>query len=150
MIIKPQRLALTSPPGSRLKRPLEVGRRLRVHEEAERDPVYLALVRECPCLHCGIDPCHEAAHVRMASGAHGKASGMGKTPPDRWALSLCGDCHREHRNAQHKLMERAFWTFLGIDPILLCERLYAARGDLVRMRAVVMVAIAEREALTSA
>jgi hypothetical protein len=141
----PQRVAPPAPPGSRLKRPLAIGKRLALREATERDPVYLALVRQCPCLHCGLDPCGEAVHVRMASGAHGKASGMGKTPADKWALPLCGEHHREANDAQHKIGERAYWNGVGINPVLFCHGLYAKRGDQVAMRAVCLVAIAERE-----
>lgn len=49
--------------------------------------------------------------------------------------------HRLARRAQHNI---AFWHELGIDPLPICERLYAQRGDLVAMRAVILVAIAER------
>jgi hypothetical protein len=33
---------------------------------------------------------------------------------------------------------------IGMNPLMVCERLYKQRGDLVAMRAVVMTAIAER------
>lgn len=46
---------------------------------------------------------------------------------------MSGDCHRE----QHRIGERAFWSIVGINPLLLAERLYAARGDLVKMRSIV-------------
>jgi hypothetical protein len=54
-------------------------------------------------------------------------------PHDKWALPLCQDCHRE----QHRIGERAFWSIVGIHPLFVCERLYAARGDLVKMRDVI-------------
>lgn len=138
----PQRLAPPASPGALLKRLTGLHTRIRLREIAERDPAYLAAIRELPCLKCGLECC-EAAHVRMASGAHGKASGAGKKPADRWALPLCsgpGGCHAE----QHRIGEREFWAGVGISPVLLCQKLYAARGDLLAMRAVVMMAIAER------
>jgi hypothetical protein len=61
---------------------------------------------------------------------------MGAKPHDKWALPLCRDCHRE----QHRIGERAFWSIVGINPLLLAERLYAARGDLARMRDIVFAA----------
>ncbi len=120
---RPQRIVCSLAPGALLKR-LDAPPRPR-KADAERDSEYLDFVRQCPCLHCGLDPCYEAAHVRFASGAHGKASGMGKKPADRYALPLCPEHHRLARN---------------------CEQLYAQRGDLVAMRAVVIRAISERHA----
>jgi hypothetical protein len=140
---RPQRIIHPSPPGSLLKRlgdrPAAAPRK----DDNDRDVSYLANVRLCPCLKCGMEP-SEAAHVRMASAAHGKASGMGKQPADRWALPLCSGCHRDARDAQHKRSEAAFWHDLGINAPLTCERLHTQRDDLVAMRAVVFVAIAKR------
>lgn len=109
----------------------------------ERDPDYLVNVRQCPCLCCGMEP-SEAAHVRMASAAFGKASGLGKKPEDRWALPLCSQDHRLARDAQHNRSEQEFWASLGINPLLTCSELYAQRGDLVAMCAVIFSTIAKR------
>jgi hypothetical protein len=70
---------------------------------------------------------------------------MGKTPPDRFALPLCGSDHRVARHAQHNHGERQFWDRLGINALLCAEQLYARRGDLVAMRAVVFITISKRE-----
>lgn len=86
----------------------------------------------------------EAAHVRFASAASGKASGLQKKPDDSYAVPLCSGCHRLDRDAQHNRSEKLFWHALGINPLMVAEKLYAARGDLVAMRAVVFVAIAGR------
>ena len=142
----PQRLTPPAAPGALLKRAFGLAQRVKTREAVARDPVYLNLVRQMPCLKCGMEPppvC-EAAHVRMQSGAHGKTSGMRKTPDDKWALPLCAACHRLDRDAQHNIGEALFWHILGINPILTCTRLYGARGDIVRMRAVALRAIAER------
>lgn len=138
----PQRIAARCPPGSLLKRHANQPLRER-HEATGRDVSYLAMVRQCPCLKCGMEP-SEAAHVRMSSAAFGKTSGLQKKPEDRFALPLCADCHRLARDAQHSRSELSFWGEIGIAPLIVCERLYAKRGDLVAMQAVVMVAIAER------
>jgi hypothetical protein len=140
---RPQRILLVSAPGSLLKRFAAPAPRPRAIE-TERDVPYLAQVRECPCLMCGLDPCGEAAHVRFASAAYGKASGLNKTPPDKFSLPVCGDDHRVARHAQHNRNEQEFWASLGINPLVTAEKLYAQRGDLVAMRAVVFSAIAER------
>ena len=140
-----RRVAAPAPPGSLLKR-VSVQPRNNAREAAGRDADegYLKLVRECPCLMCGLDPCGEAAHVRFASAAYGKASGLQKKPEDKWALPVCGPDHRTASHAQHNRYEQQFWADLGINPLLTATRLYAVRGDLVAMRMVVMVAISER------
>ncbi|WP_407146304.1 hypothetical protein [Bradyrhizobium sp. ORS 86] len=143
-ITRPQRIAPPSRPGALLKRFDQVQPRTRRHEQGDgRDPQYLALVRCCPCLKCGMEP-SEAAHVRFASAAFGKASGLQKKPEDKWALPLCAGCHRLSRDAQHQGSEQAFWHALGINPLITAERLYAQAGDLVAMRAIVITTIAER------
>ena len=136
-----RRIAPVAPLGSLLKR-AQVQPRAR-QEAAERDVDYLAMIRTLPCLRCGMEP-SEAAHIRYASAAFGKASGLGKKPDDRHTAPLCAGCHRLDRDAQHNRNEREFWDSIGINPLIVAERLYAVRGDLVAMRAVVMVAIAER------
>lgn len=138
-----RRIAAVAPPGSLLKRSHPIQPRESVREAARRDDSYLAMVRQLPCLRCGMEP-SEAAHVRFASAAFGKAGGMQKKPDDRHAVPLCAGCHRLDRDAQHNRNEREFWDSVGINPLLVAEKLYAKRGDLVAMRAVVIVAIAER------
>lgn len=138
----PRRLFPPAPLGSMLKRFASPAPRPRKDETAQ-DPAYLARLRQCPCLKCGMEP-SEAAHVRMASAAFGKASGLGKKPEDRWALPLCACDHRLARDAQHNQGEHQFWHALGISPLIVCAELYAQRTDLVAMRAVVMAAIAGR------
>src|SRR6266852_451128 len=95
-----QRLVHLAPPGSLLKRhdaaPATRGPR---KDASDCDADYLGKVRCCPCLRCGMEP-SEAAHVRFASAAFGKASGMQKRPADRWAVPLSADCHRLARDAQ--------------------------------------------------
>lgn len=137
----PQRIFPPSAPGELLKQLLVAPQPRK--GRADQDADYLALVRQCPCLHCGMEPT-EAAHVRMASAAFGKASGMAKKPPDRFALPLCADHHRLSRTAQHNRGEQMFWHELGINPLICCEQLYAQAGDLVAMRAVIFVTIAGR------
>jgi hypothetical protein len=139
-ITRPQRISPIAPPGTLQKRLIGLNVRARLKEIADSDPVYLSQIRQLPCLYCSLEPCGQAAHVRRQSGVHNKRGGMGKKPADRWALSLCF----EHHMLQHRLGELQFWYALGIDPLLLCERLHAKRGDLSAMRAIVLLAIAER------
>lgn len=142
---RPQRIFTPSPPGTLLKRAgaADVPQRLR-NEKAPEDADYLKLIRQLPCLKCGVEPCGEAAHVRFASAAFGKASGLGKKPDDKWVLPCCGSDHRLARDAQHNRNEQAFWNDIGINPLIACQRLYAGRGDLVRMRSIAHLIIAER------
>ena len=137
----PQRLALPSTPGERLKRPFPIAKRIRLKEVLFKDPVYLTLIRQCPCVDCGQDPAGTAAHLRMQCAAYGKRGGLGKKPADKWATPLCDSCHRQ----QHQIGERAYWSNVGINPFQLCWKLHEKRGDLVAMRAVSYLAIAERE-----
>jgi hypothetical protein len=140
----PQRLLPPSSPGALFKRATAPLQRRKLREVTERDAVYLGLVRSCPCLKCGMDPCGEASHCRLQSAAHGKRGGIGKKPADKWVLPLCAACHRQDNDALHQVGEALFWHILGLDPLLVAERLYAARGDTVAMRAVVFAAIGSR------
>lgn len=142
---RPRRLTPPAAPGALLKRHGVVQIPITHKTNGERDPDYLALVRQCPCLHCGTEP-SEAAHVRMASAAYGKASGLGKKPEDRWALPICAEHHRLAKNAQHNQGEHQFWNALDINPLITADKLYAQRGDLVAMRAVIFTTIANRGA----
>ncbi len=137
----PRRIVHPCPPGHLLKR-ASIQPPVR-REVTGRDLGYLAMVRQLPCLKCGDEP-SEAAHVRYASAAFGKASGMARKPDDAHAVPLCAGCHRLDRDAQHTRNERGFWEEIGINPLLTAQRLYAQRGDVAAMRAVVMVAISER------
>lgn len=140
----PKRLTPPAAPGTMLKRFDAPLRPRSLKHDGEREPGYLDLVRACPCLYCGQDEAGEAAHVRFASAAFGKASGLQKKPDDKWALPLCGTDHRTALHAQHNHGEEAFWHALGINPLIVAEWLYEKAGDLVAMRAVVMTAIADR------
>lgn len=143
MILLPRRISHHAPPGSLLKSFAAPAPRIIRGIESGQDVAYLAMIRTLPCLKCGMEP-SEAAHVRYASAAFGKASGLGKKPSDSDTVPLCAGCHRLDRDAQHSRSEKAFWASLGINPLIVCQQLYAKRGDLVAMRAVVFVAIAAR------
>lgn len=106
-------------------------------------PDYGAAIQRLPCLYCGMEP-SEAAHVRYASAAFGKASGLQKKPHDKYCVPLCAEDHRLARHAQHNRGEEAFWVGIGINPLLVAERLWAQRHDPVAMLHVVMLAISER------
>ena len=137
----PQRITPPAPVGSGLK---QFGAALPRSNLDAPEPDYLALIRDLPCLSCGMEP-SEAAHVRYASAAFGKASGLGKKPHDKFCCPLCAQCHRLGREAQHKRNERAFWENLDINPLQVAERLWERRFDPLAMRMVVVAAIMERK-----
>jgi hypothetical protein len=139
----PQRLANDAQPGELSKRPHGIVRIKAI--ESGRDGDYLAMVRECPCIKCGLDGFSEAAHVRMNSAAFGKRQAKGKKPPDRFSVPLCTGCHTRDPDSQHKVGEAQFWHALGINPLIACEKLFAKRGDIPAMRAVIFNAMADRE-----
>lgn len=143
---RPQRILPVSSPGALLKRVDTQPRpqRKRLEQGDGRDVGYLAMVRQMPCLYCGVEPCGEAAHVKYSCAAFGMKNMIGKRVEDSRALPLCRDDHQNAKHAQHKGSEEAFWLALGINPYLTCQRLYAQRGDVVAMRAVVFCVIAER------
>lgn len=107
---------------SRSFRPEGEGQR----QPRERDNAHLAFIRRLPCAGCGIaGPC-DAAHLRRADPMRGKRyTGKAEKPSDRWTTPLCRPCHER----QHQGAEAAFWAALGIDPVDLCIRLFAATGD---------------------
>lgn len=108
------------------------------------DAGHLSLVRTLPCLKCGLDPCYEAAHVRMNSAAFGKRQAIGKRPDDQWSVPLCRACHQSDPDAQHRIGEAAFWSSLGLNPLIIAKAIYRVTGDPVAMRAVILKFIAER------
>lgn len=137
---RPQRILASAPIGSLLKG----AERFRPEPRVQDDGAYLTLIRQLPCLKCGMDPAGEAAHVRLNSGTFNKRQAMARKPDPKWTVPLCRDCHQRDRDALHRTGELLFWRRLGINPFPVCERLFAARGDLVRMRAVALQTIAER------
>ena len=139
----PQRITAIAHPGALLKHAFDRVARARAIE-TPADPSYLEMIRQLPCIKCGMEPCGEAAHVRITSAAFHKRGGIGRKPEDRWALPLDRGCHQTDPDALHRRGEYLFWADLGINPLLICERLYRQRGDLVAMRAVILSAMAER------
>ncbi len=143
----PKRLSPPAPPGALLKQisaaaPRPAGAEPRGGDSPDQ-PSYRAEIQRLPCLYCGLEP-SEAAHVRYASAAFGKASGLQKKPHDKFCVPLCAEDHRLARHAQHNRNEEAFWIGIGINPLLVAEQLWAQRFDFVAMRAVTIAAIANR------
>jgi hypothetical protein len=128
-------------PGALMKRPgmYETNPRAKPVAPGQRrprveNPKHLALIRQCPCVACGRDPCGEAAHLRAPNAAKNKPiTGVSRKPDDQWTTPLCHKCHLDD---QHTRGEMDFWDDIGIDPFDLAEQLYAA-GDLEKMRSIV-------------
>jgi hypothetical protein len=53
---------------------------------------------------------------------------------------LCAWCHTDASFAQHRVGERVFYGELGIDPLALAKKLYAAKPDLGAMKIVILKA----------
>ena len=50
---------------------------------------------------------------------------MGQKPDAKWVIPLTPDEHRLSKEAQHNHNEREWWAKHGIDPIAVCEKLWA-------------------------
>ena len=134
------RLSPPDRPGTLLKKPPSFERRKDLGRDLrERDEEHLAAVRQCMCLKCGKDPAGEAAHIRMASAAHGKReTGMGEKPHDKFTVPLCHECHMD----QHAIGEIPFWSALGISPLRAAGLLYHVSPNVMAMKAACRVAMA--------
>ncbi len=98
------------------------------------DKTYLKMIRQLPCLSCGVWGRSEASHVRMASHQHGKSNpGMGRRPDDRWTVPQCHACHMD----MHATGERKYWELRGIDVLAVALALYASHQVLDLMVAVI-------------
>lgn len=103
---------------------------LRQRQPRVRNERHLSLIRSLPCLICFRPAPSEAAHLRYGEPARGKPpTGISEKPDDKWTLPLCAEHHRTGKDAQHGMGEREWWELHGIDPIALCEALYAAGAD---------------------
>lgn len=97
---------------------------LRQREPRQKNPRYLDFIRSLPCAVCKDDTSTEAAHIRTASLAHGKNhTGMAEKSSDKWAVPLCGKCHREQHAFGNELK---WWASKGIDPFMLALNLRAS------------------------
>lgn len=89
------------------------------------DRKHLEFIRSLRCCICGTHKQVEAAHVRIASLAHGKREcGKAEKPDDKWTTPLCASHHRE----QHDIGEHDFWKRYGLDPFLISLSLWGATG----------------------
>ncbi len=99
---------------------------LRQRQPRQHDNKHLDFIRELPCCICGNNTSTEAAHIRYQDARAAKRYvGKQEKPDDRWAIPLCGMCHRE----QHNMSEREFWKDMKQDPIFLALALFSVSGD---------------------
>ena|ERR1017187_6096530 len=87
-----------------------------------RDKVYLAWIREKPCIACGLEGRSEAAHTGTDGGMSQKAS-------DYSCVPLCADCHTQAPGAYHRIGKGAFERTHGFRCAALVKRLYAEWRD---------------------
>ena len=80
-----------------------------------RDKAHLAFVASQPCLVCQRTP-SDAHHLRFA-----QPRALGRKPSDEFTVPLCRAHHRElHRSGN----ERSWWTYIGIVPLEVADRLW--------------------------
>lgn len=92
----------------------------------EKNDKHLDFIRSLPCCVCLNNIETEAAHLRVGHRAYGKRNtGIGEKPSDKWTLPLCSRHHKQ----QHNGSEFSFWRLYGIDPWLLCCKLWMVSGD---------------------
>ena len=83
---------------------------------------------ECVVPGCALRGC-EAAHVRLGTGAEQDGGGLGMKPADRWVIPLCTVHHRQ----QHRIGERTFAKWYGIDMKAIAEDLARRSPHLKRL-----------------
>jgi hypothetical protein len=90
-----------------------------------RDKRHLSVVARLPSIISGKKPV-EVCHVRYGDPRYNKPpAGMGEKPDDKWVLPLTPEEHRLSKAAQHTTNERFWWSERRIDPLAVCEKLYA-------------------------
>lgn len=83
-----------------------------------RDPKYLQFIRDQPCIVCAL--LHVIQRYRTEASHIGER-GLSQKCPDREAIPLCVEHHREERQSAH-VMGKRFWSFHGLDKKELIER----------------------------
>lgn len=98
-----------------------------------RDEKSLIILRECDCIICGTYP-SDAAHIRYGDITRGKFhTGMQERPSDKWALPLCRKCHTK----QHSMNERKFWQQHNINPLDVCEAIFAVNKRVETIKGII-------------
>ena len=100
---------------------------------AGMDDAHLGNLRLCPCCVCGASPMSQVHHLKSGTGERG----MGQRSTDRWGVPMCRHHHDEVERAGTR-NEVSWFARHGIDPHNLAMSLWMARGDVERMRKIVM------------
>ena len=88
---------------------------------------YLKQISRLPCI-LTLRPGVQVAHIRYPAPFK-RPVGMGEKPDDRWVVPLCPTLHVMASGAQHNHNERAWWKWVGVDPIKVARELWAYRDD---------------------
>lgn len=99
---------------------------LRFRQPRVENKKHRQFVGGLPCLICHDNTTTEAAHVKLTDDTSKKRHvGGAEKADDKWTVPLCGRHHRD----QHNMNEKVFWLTVGIDPLVVCEQLWAVSGD---------------------
>lgn len=97
-------------------------------DRPQKEPKFLAFLREQPCIVSG---CHTgdviAHHVRLRRTPTGHLHGhnqAGKRPPDSQCVPLSDYLHQQAPDALHKGREADFWARFGVDPLVAADLYY--------------------------
>lgn len=87
-----------------------------------RDPAYLAWLHTLPCSvpGCTRGPIH-AHHITCSP----EPKARGAKASDLWCLPVCHTHHQGPQSIHETGAEQEWWSSKGIDPIALCEALWA-------------------------
>ena len=94
---------------------------------------HLAHIRQLSCCVCFAASRSEVHHLKSGTGERG----MGQRSTDRWGVPMCRHHHDEVERAGTR-NEVSWFARHGIDPHNLAMSLWMARGDVERMRKIVM------------
>lgn len=102
----------------------------------QKEPAFLAFLRQQPCLVLGCRTDDVIAHhVKLERGADGKLKShnqLGKRPPDSQCVPLSDWLHQHAPDALHKGNEAAWWEWRQIDPLVAAAAYYALYENGVR------------------
>lgn len=120
-----------------------------VHVRRERpdmSPGHLALIRQLPCLGCGVQRYDGAPFVidpdHIMHPDHGfNSRGIGRKSADRWTIPMCRGpfgCANCHDAAQQcKLGYEAWFAERGIDARAVANALWSGTDDLLGMERII-------------
>ena len=110
------------------------GEGLRQRSPQRKDRPHLDWLKTLPCCVTGQEQAIDPAHVRYADPDYGKRqTGGAEKSDDCYAVPLC----RTEHDRQHSMNEQEYWRQVGIDPLLLAVKLFAASGNDAAGRAII-------------